>query len=785
MYPIQLKGEGGSGILEFWLISDYINEESYKKKNENNKNAPDFKDSLDSMFSQTKLNDKLVINLSKNDLSQDNYVVKKIMLNNKGNLSLKILRILIDGNECESYGIKILNCNKKGLENIDTHKDELIILRSNEQIILDIQIKPDFNFYYMSKRIKFITVQKSIYLSINLHISSDFLAEKNGFTFKINNILNLSKSNVMYLIMTLLIIVYVSFVLISEEDNNDKKTIDYFDYKTLIKANSRLMFEYLYIKGYRKQNDNFHKKFFSDQIDRPGIVIDENLDLAIKEKRRFKAKRENNIYSLMRKSEEESNIIQENKNTTESFKENEMKINKTEEKANIINKDKQVKKTKEIKETKDINLIKKDKIIKKTAPLASEKMTKTEIPIIQYANKPVQSTTKVNTNTTKPATKINKKTENDNSLEALQNELNNKYAKKYAQNQNNSAAELTIISNKPVILDIQKDELMKVINNNTTPYIPKNIKKDDVDKNKILNNNDETNRSAIEKQELLNKSALSPKKEMIDNVTRSNNHKDEEENNFNYDDIHNLILDQINDKEIDERNSERRGEDEVNEEEIDNRVLTEKEDNEQENQFNSLKEKFAAFGKNNFIPITHAEEELDSEEEKENSSHYNSEAKQAPWESGAEEFAKQFNFNSIFGNNNNNNIKFTNYSLDNEMEESEVEKGPDDIYKSFSAFKTNSIYSGFGTFSLNPFSNDEGKQDDLLGDLRDDESDDKNVKSKDRLDDVIEDEDEEEDPDWADEDMTHKKDGFFDETGAFKLKQTDFNFDMDKRFKLK
>ena len=95
----------------------------------------------------TKNYDEYLIDDENEDMNfqNKNFKIKKVIkIKNEGNLPVKINKINIDNVECESFGIKILDCG-------------MITLRSGESKNLEVLIKPDFNFYYIEKEIVFFT----------------------------------------------------------------------------------------------------------------------------------------------------------------------------------------------------------------------------------------------------------------------------------------------------------------------------------------------------------------------------------------------------------------------------------------------------------------------------------------------------------------------------------------------------------------------------------------------------------------------------------------------------
>ena len=132
LYPIKLKGMGGSGILEFYS-SESEKKQTFDKKIE-----------------------KLIINIdSHTSLQQieknNDKIVKTIKLKNSGNLPLKIYNISIENLGCEAFGISLSKCNE-------------INLAPKESVFLNFTIKPNFNFYFIEKNIVFYTHYQKINL---------------------------------------------------------------------------------------------------------------------------------------------------------------------------------------------------------------------------------------------------------------------------------------------------------------------------------------------------------------------------------------------------------------------------------------------------------------------------------------------------------------------------------------------------------------------------------------------------------------------------------------------
>jgi hypothetical protein len=187
---------------------------------------------------------------------------------------------------------------------------------------------------------------------------------------------------------------------------------------------------------------------------------------------------------------------------------------------------------------------------------------------------------------------------------------------------------------------------------------------------------------------------------------------------------------------------------------------------------------------------------------------YKSDREKLIEDSGTEEREAEikFNFNSIFGGQNNmkliSNPGYNDFATQESEEPKQNFEGNKPYFDKNMFFSFDSVFNNgtkatssfFNNGSTNLFSANT-KSTNLLSELRDDEHDESNnnnngFKSGDRwdagrrhrIDDVAEiedDEDNEADPEWNDEEVDVKKEGFFDASGNYKLKQMDFNFNLD------
>lgn len=861
LYPIQLKGNGGSGVIEFYSLDEDIHGDIIEEK----------------------IYDRMIVDIDDMDklpnYNENKGLIKKIMIKNTGNLMLKIYQITIDSQECESYGIKILDCvpssKDSTLDQKEKNTKNFAMLRDGESKIIEILLKPDFNFYYLEKQLFFKTNQRNIAMQICINISNEYLAEKNSI-INFKNIFN-TGNLISFIVISIIIFIVISTLVKESEESSQasKPKLEFMDYNEIVRKNPNLLYESLYIKAYRRQNEDFHEKFFSIQMDKPG-TYDPNIEAGITHKRKTQNKRGNTIYSSINKagaqndesvkaadlsSEAKSSIQAKPPQEKLAERKSESKLG---EKVIKLEKkeDKPIEKDKEREKEKTASSYKKEKISNANARNKDTDKKDKKGSINNPSTLISQNSAPINSNHPGPASiedatkkqHIKNKGSSNNQLGNSQkaqpiSQATTSTKKSQAEPQNETLPAYTTYSKESLYSiyenpnlnpvqsqphnnviggstsnptynqdDLRTEDLLKVMNS-SKPFIPKNkqllknkpdndksesdivasqILKEDNQHKKTKSDNSGNNRDLNEGNEILdsiknlvyNYLDEDPKdkrdikdsdKKDAQGSKQKNNNEDKHSvnsnkyfNKFNEDiitdnDTNALIIDNTKNDEYDKQSGKQ----------IQEASFSEKENNKSDNLKEDIKNKFAAFNKPAFMSIkqdkAEANEENNSEEE--NSLNYMSDMNKDPFASGAEDFSRNFMFSAIFGGSNNNNLKMPSYTLENEMDSEDK----NDLYKSFRDFNSGSIYPGFGAFSLNPFSNDnEAKQSDLLGGLRDDSDDEtKNKLNDDKLDDVIEDDDEE-DPDWAYEDMTVKKDGFFDETGTFKLKQTDFSFDMDK-----
>ena len=252
IYPIKIKGEGGKGEAFFY----------------NNKKVKNIK------FIE---NNKLIIDIDNNTYNNEiknkqNYIIRTFTLSNKGNLPLKINNITINNKPCESYRLKILQC-------------EHIYLNPGENIDLDILIIPDFNFNINEEEILFYTEYNIISLKTIININKSVLNEKNFlFQFPVINV-----NNVFCILVVTIINQFINklYDLSKKAKNENLGKLNFI----LNQNNLDIINANLYIKASRHTNKNINKELMFELIDKPGTGVEiDTFPNDNKKKRKYKKK---------------------------------------------------------------------------------------------------------------------------------------------------------------------------------------------------------------------------------------------------------------------------------------------------------------------------------------------------------------------------------------------------------------------------------------------------------------------------------------------------------------
>jgi hypothetical protein len=308
LYPIKLKGHGGSGVLNFFLIKKKNSNLNENKNNiQNNQNKK-----LIEILSEEKF-EKLIINIDSLEEIESNNgeIVKEIKIKNTGNLPVKVSNLTIKDASCEGYGIKLSKCDG-------------FLLNPQEHINLAISIFPDFNFYYSEKEILFETLHQTINIKILIRISEEILAQKN----KLLSFNNFKGYGSLSFGVSSLIILIIVFIMKKEEskkeaakaadEDKDNKFISFISAKEIIEKNNLLKFENLFMKAYRKNNRGFYEEFLSKHLDTPTKHEVENL---ISDKRKKNLASSNNKINNAESGKDKSDEA-EDKNDNYNYNDN-------------------------------------------------------------------------------------------------------------------------------------------------------------------------------------------------------------------------------------------------------------------------------------------------------------------------------------------------------------------------------------------------------------------------------------------------------------------------------
>ena len=147
LYPIKLKGEGGSGQLTF--MNYYENMKNKKTEIFNNTN---FIIEINSDIYQNKMKSK------KN-------LIRAITINNSGNLPLMINNITIDNNDCQTDDLKIVQCKE-------------FFLDIGESIVINFDININFLNEITKRVVKFNTDYQVFELNVIIIISKELFEQK-------------------------------------------------------------------------------------------------------------------------------------------------------------------------------------------------------------------------------------------------------------------------------------------------------------------------------------------------------------------------------------------------------------------------------------------------------------------------------------------------------------------------------------------------------------------------------------------------------------------------------
>ena len=149
LYPLKLKGEGGSGNIKFIDSCQGQKDKKCQLYQENN-----FIIEIDENIYEKEIKDAEKLN-------------RTITIMNNGNLPLTVKNITIDNsNECQTSHMRIVQCKE-------------FILNPQEIMDIDIEIIPNYRYNSSNKIISFNTEYQSYYLNVFIIFSKDFFETQN------------------------------------------------------------------------------------------------------------------------------------------------------------------------------------------------------------------------------------------------------------------------------------------------------------------------------------------------------------------------------------------------------------------------------------------------------------------------------------------------------------------------------------------------------------------------------------------------------------------------------
>ena len=775
LYPIKIMGSGGSGLLEFYSIEDDLKTE---KKIE-------------------KLHINIDANTSLNIFEKNNDVfIKTIKLMNSGNLPIKIHNISIENMGCEAYGILLSKCSE-------------ITLDPKQSMSLNFTIRPNFNFFLMERNIVFYTYYHRVNLKIYINISEEILASR-------NRLLNTNIGGfTLYLIA--LIILMILFLLSREYiDFNSikgKNSLIFISPKEIIEKNPILKIENLLLKTYRRMN----KKMYDDFNIKQYTTNPPNLNTETSKK---------SVTITRQDSKKELINVNEfsPKNERDEIDDNMSHDDKSQNKMNNQANDNLI----EDEKNSDINQTATNQNNKNTVvqtnkkPILSKQTKKNPKPIVDK-NKPKpigikqDKVDKVVLIDQQPAQQMNKPIPLEIKRDSVENIQDSKFVKDNQSNFNQ--------------FGIKEDNYNKNLNYNQGKY-----QYQEYQGNSIYNPN-------AYRGSTLNKFSKPYQRGNKGGEETHELNTNLQSNSYGNQDYNQQItqLPEKGETNLGEKIKENKGivysnlknikEDENKK--IEAVVEKKTEADQLREQYNNLQMGFKLGGDStpnlqlnaqtsfsnpktvvsekfndeaNLSQLDYSEQDEDKTPklinmDDEESLHNNSEKDKFYEESGTEDKREdiKLNFNSIFGYHSNVKI-ITNDEKDQIEEEENAEKEENKLggtyfneqfFNNFDkVFKKSEPFDLSNEMNLNnnPFVSDFNKVS-ALNELRDDEDekfklDSLNEYKPSKLDELENDDDDEKEPEWDDENLDLKNEGFFDETGTYKLKQINFNFDLDmKRIK--
>jgi hypothetical protein len=425
LYPIKLKGEGGSGQITFLNYLGDTKEKKYES------------------FNNTNYIVEINRDIYENKMKYNNSIIRKIIINNSGNLPLVINGISVDGNECQTDDLKIIQCRE-------------FLIDVGESVEINFEISTNFNNAITNRVIKFQSDYQDFELNIIIIISKE-LCELNKHYSKFTNIIFI------IIIPTLIFIYIVRKSINSDQITNKRESsiinggqghIESAKKLNIIKENE--------IKNKVQKKKGKYKKNKTNDIEKENNVIKnektavnyKSIKTVIKSNENNKVKSETKTFGVIYINKDKKDInLEKDKN-----KKDISIINKTENKNNEKNEE-----TKEIKNEKIP-----DKIINESNTNSEHKSSISDFEensenIINYEYKNNKNNKQININNDSLNKNINQLLNSNNNIS---NNINIKININLSSKSNNTDSEESNI--------IQNNNNEKLIEANIIPESGKN-----------------------------------------------------------------------------------------------------------------------------------------------------------------------------------------------------------------------------------------------------------------------------------------------------------------------
>ena len=167
LYPIKLKGEGGSGQITFL---NYYGETRDKKSE---------------MFNN---NSNFIIDINRdtyeNKMKYINNLTRTVTIYNSGNLPLIIKSITVDGNECQTDDLKVVQCRE-------------FLIDVGETMEIDFEVNTNFNSKITNRIVRFQSEFQVFELNVIIILSQDLYNQNPSVCLQLERLSRTNRQNLM------------------------------------------------------------------------------------------------------------------------------------------------------------------------------------------------------------------------------------------------------------------------------------------------------------------------------------------------------------------------------------------------------------------------------------------------------------------------------------------------------------------------------------------------------------------------------------------------------------